>query len=270
MPYIYGFILSFIVCVIAHKKGSLTLSGMIASVILGTLLFGFQSETIYMSLVGFFISSSFLSKISKFIGGKESEEIEKRLEKSGKRDYTQVIANGGVVLLGAALFQMTNVALFKLGAVIAIAAANADTWASEIGVLSKDTPLNILSKTPVAKGLSGGVTKLGFMASFAGALFIALIDAFLSIGTVSFLTLMLHFALIAFCGFLGSIIDSILGEVFQAKYQNPQSNELTEKVVELGQMPVKGIKIVTNNVVNFFSGLIAAGLGMLMLSLMRF
>lgn len=268
MPYIYGFLLSFIVSLFAFKKGSLTLSGMIASILLGTLLFGFQSVTIYMSLVGFFISSSFLSKISKFIGGKESELIEKRLEKSGKRDYTQVIANGGVALVCAVLFQMTNVALFKLGAVIAIAAANADTWASEIGVLSKDTPIYILSKTQVVKGLSGGVTKLGFMASFAGALFIAFIYTFFSVGTMPFRILILHLALIAFFGFLGSMIDSILGEVFQAKYTIPQSNELTEKSNELGQKPVSGLKIVTNNVVNFFSSLISAGLGMLILSLM--
>ncbi len=270
MSYVYGFLLSFIVSLFAFKKGSLTLSGMIASVILGTLLFGFQSATIYMSLVGFFISSSFLSKISKFMGGKENEEIEKRLEKSDKRDYTQVIANGGVGLICAVLFQMTSVTLFKLGAVIAIAAANADTWASEIGVLSKDIPINILSKTPVSKGLSGGVTKLGFMASFAGALFIAFINTFFSIGTMSFYISILHLSLVAFFGFLGSIIDSILGEVFQAKYQNPQTNELTEKTYELGQRPVSGIKIVTNNVVNFISGLIATGLGMLILSLMRF
>lgn len=108
------------------------------------------------------------------------------------------------------------------------------------------------------------------MASLAGALFIALIDAFFSIGTMSFYILILHLSLVAFCGFLGSIIDSILGEVFQAKYQNPQTNELTEKASELWQRPVIGIKVVTNNVVNFISSLIAAGLGLLILSLMTF
>lgn len=269
MLYVYGFLLSLMVGYPAYKKNALTLSGLIAAVVLGTLLFGFGDAAIYMSLIAFFISSSFLSKLSKVLGGKETEQIEKRLEKTGRRDHTQALANSGVALLCSILFQISGMAIFKLGAVIAFAAANADTWASEIGVLSKEKPVNILSKTPVIKGLSGGVTRLGFLASFSGAAFIAVVYILFSVWTLTLTEVLLHLSLITLFGFLGSIVDSILGEKLQAKYLDLQTNELTEKAKQTGHKLVSGVRIVDNNVVNFLSGFISAVLGMLMLNFVK-
>jgi Integral membrane protein DUF92. len=61
-------------------------------------------------------------------------------------------------------------------------------------------------------------------------------------------------------GFLGSIIDSMLGATLQAQYMDNQTNTLTEKkITQNGEAQlVKGIKIIDNNMVNFLSNLVSS------------
>ena len=69
----------------------------------------------------------------------------------------------GVCALGALVWRTPFEAAFAG----AIAAASADTWATEIGTLSPANPVSIATLRPVQTGMSGGVSILGIAASAA-------------------------------------------------------------------------------------------------------
>ena len=165
---IIGLIFSGIIALAAFKKRSLSLSGAVAAVLLGTLMYYFGGIVASGMMVAFFVSSSILSHIFK---GKKTA-LEKVNEKGSRRDCFQVFANGGMGLVFAALFYYFNNPLFLVGCAAAFGEANADTWASEIGVLSRKKPISIITRRTIETGVSGGVSSLGTLASFLGAAFI--------------------------------------------------------------------------------------------------
>ena len=86
--------------------------------------------------------------------------------RSAARTARQVLANGGVTALAALLGSWPA----GLGA---LAAAAADTWATEIGAFSPTDPHDIVTGEPVPRGRSGGITPLGTMGGVLGAIAIA-------------------------------------------------------------------------------------------------
>ena len=136
-----------------------------------------------------------------------------------------------------------------------MAASLADSMASELGVLSKRPPRDILTLRPVEKGLSGGVSPLGLGASLLGAAIIAAICAALwGMGPGMFLA-------VTAAGFFAALCDSILGSAVQAKYRCPVCGVLTEKPWHCGMDGTveRGFRFVNNNAVNFCNNLIGAG-----------
>lgn len=260
---IIGIILSFLISYIAFKKNSLNLSGFIAAIILGTLLYVFGSMYFWSILIGFFISSSILTKFRK----KDKETLDEISEKTDSRDYMQVMANGGLGLIYALLYYIWKDPVYLLAYAVSFSAANADTWSSEIGVLSKSSPFSIITFKKTMKGQSGAISLLGTLAAFLGALFISLIfiiEYAFSFGWTN--KLIFYFLIALLCGFIGSIVDSILGATIQTKYKCKVCGKITEKRYHhnIETLHVKGFKIINNDVVNFMSPLIATILAILM------
>jgi uncharacterized protein (TIGR00297 family) len=89
-----------------------------------------------------------------------------------------------------------------------MAVATADTWGTEIGVLSQRKPRSILTGQIVPRGTSGGVTLLGTSATILGGL---------AIGAAGLLLLgdwrVIPLGMIG--GVSGATIDSLLGARWQ-------------------------------------------------------
>jgi len=117
------------------------------------------------------------------------------------RNERQVIANGGI----AALAALAGNWLWFAGA---LAAANADTWATEIGSHSRTPPRLIISGRRVPAGTDGGITVLGTAGGIAGAGLVA---------GLSYLLGQRSGVAIAVAGIVGMLVDSLLGATVQGK-----------------------------------------------------
>jgi len=220
--------------------------------------------------MAFFVSSTGMG----FVGRKQKESLKKIHQKGGRRDMFQVLANGGVGCLCALLYKLTGNPAWALGFAVSFASSNADTWASELGVLSRGDPVSLLTLRPVMRGVSGGISFLGSGMALGGALFIALLFAlvnlFLGIVPGRFLRMTV---LVTIGGFLGSLLDSFLGATIQAQYTvrgATKADALTErKTGEDGRANrlVRGLSFVNNDLVNFASCAAASMLGALLAQL---
>lgn len=232
-----------------HSK-SLTRSGALAASIVGLAVYlGFGINGLFL-LGAFFASSTFWSKYkssSKYI-------IEEKLAKGATRDWRQVAANGGAAGLFSIIHYFNHDTIWLIGFLVCLASANSDTWASEIGSLSKQEPLYIRTFKRVEKGTSGAISFLGSAASLAGSLLISIIGFWLfDLGL--FLTY-----LVFLFGYLGNVIDTLIGAFYQQVYVCGQCGIETEKKshCQLPTTRIKGMVFVDNDMVNFISGFIAA------------
>lgn len=142
------------------------------------------------------------------------------------------------------------------------ACVNGDTWASELGILSKAEPVLITNFKKVPRGTNGGVSPWGLFVSFAGGIFIGI---FYYIATWIFVekdvlenspTQLPVIFLGGFAGLYGSLLDSFFGATCQFSGQTPEGY-----IVEVyGDKVVKicGRKILNNHSVNFVSCLLTA------------
>ncbi|GGI45507.1 hypothetical protein GCM10008018_12510 [Paenibacillus marchantiophytorum] len=268
MAWVWGLIGSLVIAGAAYWRKSLSLSGLISAVVLGTTMFALGSLAWFGTLIAFFISSTLLSKFKH----RRKAAVESGYAKGGRRDAGQVAANGGLGLLlclGHAIWPDPVWWMLFVGV---MATVNADTWATEIGGLSKAAPRSILNGRQVLAGTSGGVTGLGLLASVLGGSFIGIIGGcFSQIGDRSLdlyelLTLVIVGAL---SGLLGSLADSWLGATVQVMYRCQICGKTIEKKVHCDQqaIQIRGMRTVTNDRVNAISSLIG-GLACLGISLL--
>jgi uncharacterized protein (TIGR00297 family) len=220
MQLLLGFLLALVIAFLAYKAHSLNKSGAIAATFTGTIIFGIGGWEWAILLLTFFITSSSLSRAFK----KRKQGLNEKFSKGHERDAGQVFGNGGIATAFAALhFLFPESALPWIGFAAALAAVNADTWGTELGVLNPNPPRMITNLTKVVeKGTSGGISLIGTLASLAGSALIAFLASFLTDNWSLFL-------LITFSGLAGSLFDSFLGATVQAMYFCPTDNKETEK-----------------------------------------
>ena len=252
MQITFGFLLALIVAYLAYRAHSLNKSGAMAAMIVGTIVFGVGGWQWAVLLLLFFITSSALSRMFK----KRKQGLDEKFSKGHERDAGQVFGNGGLAtafVLVHALYPEST--LGWVGFAAALAAVNADTWATELGVLNPTPPRLITDlRKRVEKGTSGGISFFGTFASLMGAAVIALPAAW-------FTDNWSLFPLISLAGLVGSLIDSLLGGTVQAMYYCPTDKKETEKhplhTCGTQTVHIRGWMWLDNDWVNFACG--AAG-----------
>ncbi len=241
---------------LSFRGKSVTAGGAVVGACLGAAVFIAAGPFGWLVLAAFVLSST---AFTRFRAG-EKEWLGSIQEKGGRRDAVQVLANGGVGLLAALLALFTGAHPFSVAFAAAFASANADTWASELGVLSRRRPVSLVSFRKVPAGVSGGVTLLGCAASACGALWIAVVwaagSAFTS-GSLAGVGPLL--GIVTAAGAFGSLVDSVLGSTVQAQYEG-EDRAPTERRTGRGapHRLARGIPWITNDAVNFLSTAAAA------------
>ncbi|WP_173106836.1 DUF92 domain-containing protein [Bacillus sp. KH172YL63] len=231
------------------RTAHLRLSGAWMAVVVGVII-GYAYGVYGLIVLGvFFLSSSLWSRLFQFskIG------IDDRLAKTASRDWQQVLANGGPAALFALFFTVTGEDVWTYAFVAAIAGANADTWASEIGPLSRKLPLSLRTFKRVPKGTSGAVSVIGTCAALLGAAFISITAALMLDGMTFRL-----FLWITLAGFLGNLMDTFLGATVQLAYRCKVCGMQTEATrhCERQTIRTKGYGM-NNEVVNALSSMFA-------------
>jgi len=225
--FLLGFLLAVAISLLSYAARSLSLSGAVTAVVLGTVVFGLGGLGPAVLLIGFFVSASLLSRVFR----NRKRNLAEKFSKGDRRDWEQVLANGGI----AGLFVLLSLAFREPWTYLALAgtlaAVNADTWATELGVLNPTPPRLVTTGKPVERGTSGAISLVGTLAALAGALFIAILAVIFWPGNelVTAGRVLMRLFAISLAGLLGSLVDSLLGATIQAIYTCPSCQKETER-----------------------------------------
>ncbi|PSN47157.1 Transmembrane protein 19 [Blattella germanica] len=144
------------------RKKSLVLSGAVLGFFIGFIL-TLTSYSFLMCLMAFFVLSS---KATKFRGDRK-RKLEDDFKEGGQRTWLQVLCNGGMATQLAFLYFLDSgcgerpidfikdyrASWLAVGVMGALACANGDTWASELGaVIGHGEPFLITNRQRVPKG----------------------------------------------------------------------------------------------------------------------
>ncbi len=262
MNFLMGFVLSGVIAMVIERRGALTFSGNLGAILLGTVIYGFNGAAWLTLILAFFFTSSLLSNYRM----QEKTGIAgEKFQKFGARDFWQVLANGGLpAVIAAVYFIHPDPRLFVAYAGV-LAATTADTWGTELGVLSRQKPLFITTLKPVDTGTSGAFSPLGSAFAILGALFIAAVTvAVLPWAGISQLARIQPFflaAAIASAGVMGAVVDSFAGATIQSVYWCPVCKKETERQVHrcgTRTRKIRGWDWVDNDSVNLFAAIAGA------------
>ena len=192
-------------------------------------------------------------------------------EKGGARGWPNVSANGvvaGLMALSTPFFPQPSQELILAAFLGAVATANADTLATEIGLLNPSDPRLITNlRKIVPAGTSGGISIFGEIATLSGALVIGVAAGLLRMtGNPGWpFSVIIGTTMIA--GLVGCSVDSFIGATVQGIYRCSVCKKITENRRHCGSpsIPLRGHKAIDNNVVNLIATIFGAAFAVLVL-----
>lgn len=255
MQFAIGIFFGILISLLAWKAGSLSSSGALAAALTGGLIFGLGGLPWATLLLTFFITSSAFSRAFR----RQKKQVNEKFSKGSRRDWGQVLANGGLgTLLALALFWLPEQTWLWVAFAGVMAAVNADTWATELGVLNPRRPRLITTGQPAEPGTSGAISLYGTLATLGGAALVGLVGAIFTPAGAR-LSLILAASL---GGVIGSLFDSFLGATVQAIYRCPLCDKETERhpvhTCGAATVQIRGWRWLNNDLVNFIASLVGA------------
>lgn len=256
-----------LVAALAWRASALRPSGAWAAAVVGAVSLG-AGFAWGAYLITWFASASLLSRVGREL---KTERLAGVIEKDGARSAVQVLANGAVYTVCAALslaaFHTSwwrvpgSDAVWAIAGAAALAAAGADTWATEIGTWRQAHAWAIRSGRRVPAGTSGAITVAGTIALALGALTYGLAAG--AVGLVP----RAAWWVIALAGIAGAMADTVLGAWWQERRFCERCAEPTEqRVHRCGEKTRQagGRRGFQNDVVNLSATLFAAVLAALL------
>ncbi|XP_038048871.1 transmembrane protein 19-like [Patiria miniata] len=255
------------------RKKSVTSGGAILGYLVGfTMLLA--SYSFFMALLAFFYTAS---KATRF-KAEMKKKIEADYKEGGQRDWLQVISNGGIPTSLAIIYVVDSgfrdlpldfrsrydTTWTALALMSAYACCCGDTWASEIGtVMGSKTPrlITTLSKVPV--GTNGAVSFVGLLSSAVGGFMVGCgfyIGLLISFSSPAFKTATPQWPVMVFAalaGLVGSLIDSLLGALFQYSALDLRTKRVVSTATTTTEY-ICGWPVLDNNGVNMLSSLLTS------------
>lgn len=250
--YIVGLTLILTLGFVALKAKAIDKGGLIAGILVASIIFLGGGFGWLLTIIAFFISAAVLTKhryeYKRMLGFAQ--------DNSGKRGWPNIIANGSIPA-ALALLEFIAIAggghgvVFSAVFVGSVAAATADTLATEVGLLSKAKPRNIIHlRHAVDHGTSGGVTILGELTIVVSSLMVGLLASLVGVieGATS---IVISISLIG--GISGATLDSILGATIQGVNKCAVCGTVTESHTHHDKEAkrIRGVRFIDNNMVNF-------------------
>ena len=231
--------LAALISVGAWRAGSLRPDGALTACGIGSAaLLAEWSWGVY--LITWFVLASVLSRLGRH---RKQQRTAGMIEKADQRDMKQVLANGGIFAICALMMIAVRLGgldphlelyldphrelhldpqrhlhameiarrSLAVAAAGALAAAGADTWATEVGTWIGGAPWSLRTFRRVAPGTSGAVTLSGTLASAVGALALAMLAAWSSMIPAAAI------AAVALGGLGGAIADTVIGAWMQER-----------------------------------------------------
>lgn len=214
--FIYGGII--VLALLAWYLRAVTIAGAATGVFVAAGLYYAAGHTGLVLLAVFFVSGTLVTRYRR----KEKQKFSSGETEKNGRTATQVLANSGAALLSAlgllVLPEQKDAWLLGIGA--AFAAATADTWSSELGMIWGRRIFRPFGISNARAGDNGVVSLEGTIAGMLGNLLIALTFHGLAFPA---------YGLLLVAGTIGNLTDTWLGEYAEnrGKLNNDSVNFLS-------------------------------------------
>jgi uncharacterized protein (TIGR00297 family) len=203
---------------LAYALGMISRSGALGGLLVGTTIYASLGPRGFAILALFVVGGSLLTRL----GYASKERTGTAQEHGGRRSARNALANCAVATF-CAILAATGSEPFTAAFVASLGAAFADTAESEIGQLLSRTPRLITTFRKVPPGTDGAISLPGTLAGVGAAGLTAILA--LALGMLETPAAVL---VVAIAGFLGTIADSLIGDLSPGA-----GNELTNVLCTL-------------------------------------